>query len=72
MDVIKDYWFLIASLVSAVVWLVRLEAKSNQNGRDLTKLETRLGEQRKEDMQRIQNSLESVASDIKELLSRRD
>ena len=72
MEAIKELWFLIAAFVSLVVWFVRLEAKSNQNGRDLSKLESRLGQQRAEDMARIEKTMGEVAQDVKTLLARRD
>ena len=60
-----------------VVWGARLEARSNQNTEELTKLERRLASQRKEDMEtrardwgRMETAISEMRSDIKELLKR--
>ena len=50
----------IVAAVSFGAWLVRLEFRANQNARDLTKLETRLADQRREDMARHNREWEAM------------
>lgn len=70
MEVIKDYWPIISAVIFAVVWLVRLEGKANQNGRDITNLEERIARQRTEDLERLEKTMTSIATDVKTLLQR--
>lgn len=61
LEVIKEWWVMVAATVATVAWLVRLEARGLQNTKSLTKestdrkaeliaLELRLEKQRQEDM----------------------
>lgn len=50
MDAIKEWLAAGALVVSVVVWLVRLESRATTNSRDLMRLEERLREQRREDI----------------------
>lgn len=50
MDAIREWLAVGAVLVSVVVWLVRLESRAAVNSRDLIRLEQKLKEQRKEDI----------------------
>ncbi len=76
-DVIAQFWKLILAAIGAIAWLVRLEARANQNTRDLTRLELRIEKQRKEDLDarredwgRMEKMMDEMRSDIKKLLER--
>jgi cell division protein FtsL len=76
-DVIAQFWKVILAAIGAIAWLVRLEARANQNTRDLTKLELRIEKQRKEDLEarkddwgRMEKMMDEMRSDIKKLLER--
>ena len=78
MDIIKEYWGFIATAIGYVLWLGRLEARSNSNSRELDKLEQRLERQRAEDLEsnrayhdEVNQTLKSIQDDIKLLLQRR-
>lgn len=73
MEVLKEYWHILTAAVLSVGWLVRLEARSLSNEREIR----RLWAQRKEDIalaQRAQDAqtriLDEIRQDIKRLLSR--
>jgi hypothetical protein len=70
-DLISDFWGIIIGALTAVVWLVRLEARGISNAAEVR----RLWAQRKEDMeaQREQREeankmLTEIRSDVKDLL----
>ena len=76
-DVIAQFWKVILAAIGAIAWLVRLEARANQNTRDLTRLELRIEKQRKEDLDarredwgRMEKMMDEMRSDIKKLLER--
>ena len=76
-DVIAQFWKVILAAIGAIAWLVRLEARANQNTRDLTRLELRIEKQRKEDLEarrddwgRMEKMIDEMRSDIKNLLER--
>ena len=76
-DVIAQFWKVILAAIGAIAWLVRLEARANQNTRDLTRLELRIEKQRKEDLEarrddwgRMEKMIDEMRSDIKKLLER--
>jgi hypothetical protein len=76
-DVIAQFWKVILAAIGAIAWLVRLEARANQNTRDLTRLELRIEKQRKEDIEarrddwgRMEKMMDEMRSDIKKLLER--
>lgn len=76
-DVIAQFWKVILAAIGAIAWLVRLEARANQNTRDLTRLELRIEKQRKEDIEarkddwgRMEKMIDEMRSDIKKLLER--
>lgn len=76
-DVIAQFWKVILAAIGAIAWLVRLEARANQNTRDLTRLELRIEKQRKEDLEarkddwgRVEKMMDEMRSDIKKLLER--
>jgi hypothetical protein len=73
MEGIFAYWPIAVSLVAVVVWLVRLEAGSAENSKEIK----RLWNQRKEDMEATQRSrnetnsmLAEIRDDIKALIAR--
>jgi hypothetical protein len=73
MEGIIKYWPIAASLVAVVVWLVRLEASSAENTKEIK----RLWNQRREDMEAAQRSrgetnamLAEIRDDIKSLISK--
>jgi hypothetical protein len=70
-EVIKEFWFLLAAVVSAVAWLIRLEARGITNAAEIR----RLWAQRKEDMDaardsraRVDHQLDEISTDVKTLL----
>jgi len=71
MELIADYWAIVAAALGAVVWLVRLEARGLSNTAEIKRLWT----QRKEDLQSAKDSrdrtdkrLDEIGQDIKTLL----
>lgn len=74
---IKEFWAIISAFVGVIVWGVRLEGRSKKNSADLERHILNMKEQRAEDLlnrQRdwdVMNSrLDSIQTDIKELLQR--
>ena len=72
MEFFRDYIGVILPLVAAVAWLVRLEARSLSNEREIKKLWT----QRKEDLEAAKEArdvtnemLKEIRADIKAILS---
>jgi hypothetical protein len=73
MQNLLPYWPIAASFVAVVVWLIRLEAGSVENGKEIK----RLWNQRREDMDAAQRSrsetntmLAEIRDDIKALISK--
>ncbi len=73
MEIIKSFWPMAVSFIGVVVWLVRLEAGSTENGKEIK----RLWNQRKEDMEATQRSrnetnsmLAEIRDDIKALIAK--
>ncbi len=73
MEGVFAYWPIAVSFVAVVVWLVRLEAGSAENGKEIK----RLWNQRKEDMEATQRSrtetntmLAEIRDDIKALIAK--
>jgi hypothetical protein len=73
MEGIFAYWPIGVSFVAVVVWLIRLEAGSVENGKEIK----RLWNQRKEDMEATQRSrnetnsmLAEIRDDIKALIAK--
>ena len=76
-EAIQEYWQQFVAIIALVVWGGRLESRANQNSRDLARLEQRLADQRKEDMEtrardwgRMEKSIDEMRADIKKLLER--
>jgi len=70
-EIIRDFWAVIAAVVAAVVWLVRLEARGISNAAEIR----RLWAQRKEDLElqskareETNHMLSEIRADIKALL----
>lgn len=73
-DMLKEYWGLLAGLIAAVAWLVRLEAIALSNRREIRLLWS----QRKEDLANAKSArdetnkmLEEIRTDIKAILGRK-
>ena len=72
MDVIKEWWVFIISGATGLMWLMRLEARSLSNEREVR----RLAEQRKEDLENSRRSREDtnamlaeIRADVKAILT---
>jgi hypothetical protein len=73
MELIKTFWPISIGFVGLIVWLVRLEARSIENGKEIK----RLWHQRREDLEasRIAREdtnklLAEIRNDIKNLIAR--
>ena len=70
-DMIRTWWPVAVSVIAAIAWLIRLEARGISNGIEIK----RLWSQRKEDMEdakdsraRMDHRLDEIRSDVKTLL----
>ena len=70
-DMIITWWPVAVTVIAAIAWLIRLEARSISNGTEITRLRS----QRREDMEaakerrdRMDRRLDEIGSDIKEIL----
>ena len=70
-DIMRDFWAIIAAAIGVIVWFIRLESRGIANAADIK----RLWSQRKEDMEaakdsrdRVDRRLDEIGSDIKTLL----
>ena len=70
-DMIRTWWPVAVTVIAAIAWLIRLEARGISNGTEIK----RLWSQRKEDMEaakdsrdRMDRRLDEIGSDIKTLL----
>ena len=73
MDLVLTFWPIILGFVAFLVWLIRLEARSVENSKEIK----RLWNQRKEDMELSRQSREDtnkmlaeIRDDIKALISK--
>lgn len=73
MELIRTFWPLAAAFVATIVWLIRLESRSVENGKEIK----RLWNQRKEDLEMSRQSREEtnkmlgeIRDDIKSLIAR--
>lgn len=73
MDLIRTFWPIILGFVGFLVWLIRLEARSIENGKEIK----RLWNQRKEDLDAAKAAREDtnkmlaeIRDDIKALIAR--
>jgi hypothetical protein len=73
MDLIRTFWPIAAGFVAFLVWLIRLEARSVENNKEIK----RLWNQRKEDLEMSRQSREEtnkmlgeIRDDIKALIAR--
>ena len=75
MDYVLDYvvrlWPVAVAFIGLVAWLVRVDGRTSANSNEIARVESRIGSQRKEDMERIDRALSTIAQDVKELLSRK-
>jgi hypothetical protein len=73
MELIRTFWPLAVAFVATIVWLIRLEARSVENSKEIK----RLWYQRKEDLESSKQAreetnkmLSEIRDDIKSLISR--
>jgi len=73
MEIIRTFWPLAVAFVATIVWLIRLEARSVENSKEIK----RLWYQRKEDLETSKQAreetnkmLSEIRDDIKSLISR--
>lgn len=73
MELIRTFWPLAVAFVATIVWLIRLESRSVENGKEIK----RLWNQRKEDLEMSRQSREEtnkmlgeIRDDIKSLIAR--
>lgn len=73
MEILLTFWPIILAFVSFFVWLIRLEARSVENGKEIK----RLWNQRREDMELSRQSREDtnkmlaeIRDDIKSLIAK--
>ena len=75
LDYVLEYavrlWPVAIALIGLVAWLVRVDGRTSANSNEIARVESRIGTQRKEDMERIDRALSTIAQDVKELLSRK-
>jgi hypothetical protein len=72
-DIVLTYWPIFVGFVGFLVWLIRLEARSIENGKEIK----RLWNQRKEDLEAAKTArdetnkiLHEIQKDIKSLIAR--
>jgi hypothetical protein len=63
MDIILSFWPIAVGFVAFLVWLIRLEARSVENGKEIK----RLWNQRKEDLEMSKQSREEVHKMLAEI-----
>ena len=70
-EMIRTWWPVAVTVIAAIAWLIRLEARSISNGTEIKRLRS----QRREDMEAVKESrdrmdrrLDEIGSDIKEIL----
>ena len=70
-DMIRTWWPVAVTVIAAIAWLIRLEARGITNGTEIKRLRS----QRREDMEaakesrdRMDRRLDEIGSDIKEIL----
>lgn len=73
MDLVRTFWPIIVGFVGFLVWLIRLEARSIENGKEIE----RLWKQRKEDLDAARMAREDtnkmlgeIRDDIKALIAK--
>lgn len=73
MEILKEFWPMFLAFVAFLGWLIRLEARSIENGREIK----RLWNQRREDLEASRQAREDtnamlaeIRDDIKALISR--
>ncbi len=60
---VTDYWFLLAALVTVVLWLARLEGRINQNEKDISNLQY----ENREEIKTITGKLDSMNDKLTDL-----
>lgn len=73
MELIKTFWPIILGFIGAIVWLIRLEARSIENEKEIKRLwlqrreDLELSRQAREDTNKM---LSEIRDDIKALIAR--
>jgi len=77
LEFIRAFWLPLGGFAGIVAWLVRVDGRTTSNDAaikdvydEMSRMDARIGAQRKEDMERIGKSLSTIETDIKTLLSR--
>ena len=73
MDLIRTFWPIIMGFIGFLIWLIRLEARSIENGKEIK----RLWNQRREDLEMSRQArdetnkmLAEIRDDIKDLIAK--
>ena len=73
MDLVRTFWPIIMGFIGFLIWLIRLESRSIENGKEIK----RLWNQRREDLEASRQAREDtnamlaeIRDDIKALISR--
>lgn len=73
MEMLKEYWGLIVAGVTLVIWSIRLEAKANENAKDIRRIWVQRAEDlaaHKEAREATNHLLTELRNDVKILLGR--
>ena len=71
MEALKEYWAILMGAVGFVVWLVRLEAMTKTNSKELLRLEAQVARDRsdaRDSRKETNDILQEMRSDIKQLI----
>lgn len=71
MEALKEYWAILMGAIGFVAWLVRLEAMTKTNMKDLLRLEEQMDRDRsdaRDSRKETNDILKEVRSDIKQLI----
>jgi hypothetical protein len=65
MELLREFWGIVAAALAGLVWLIRLEARSLANEREIR----RMAEQRREDLQSAKEARETTNEMLREIRS---
>jgi hypothetical protein len=71
MEILREFWGLVAALIGVIVWLVRLEAGMKTNRENIERLgRERLADMLRADKQRdvMDRNITDIRTDIKQIL----
>lgn len=71
MEALKEYWAILMGAVGFVAWLVRLEAMTKTNSKELLRLEAQVARDRsdaRDSRKETNDILQEMRSDIKQLI----